>query len=375
MKILLLLALLLFSSSWAYSQDAIQSLENIAKQTKQKKGKTSAEYILVLARLAQLKNTAGLLAAAKKDLATIDKIRAKHSEVEQSNLGIQAVFEYNYATFQSEILQDKLTTDLIAPNWYYMAQIYGWTDRSMALIQEIYTQYSSQNNIAIQHWLRARMSYEEDDNSIELNNQLWNILTQKATTEFGKKSDEYIGFIFGQANYNNRVKNTEEYTTMRQEVEAAWGSFDQGTPISSPQKQQPKREKNTNISPSDDLLILDMPESMPRFPGCEGESGSNDKKKNCADKAMMNFVFSNISYPTFAKENAIEGMAVIEFVVSQTGTLYAIKVLRDIEGAFGKEITRIITLMNEYPLRWTAGMQEGKQVPVRMRMPIRFKLD
>lgn len=365
MKILLLLALMLFSSSWAYSQDAIQSLENIAKQTKQKKGKTSAEYILVLARLAQLKNTAGLFAAAKKDMATIDKIRAKHSEVEQSNLGIQAIFEYNYATFQSEILQNKLTADLIAPNWYYMAQMYGWTDRSMALIQEIYTQYSSQNNIAIQHWLRARTSYEEDDNSIELNNQLWDILTQKATTEFGKKSDEYIGFIFGQANYNNRVKNIEKYTNLRQEVEAAWGSFDQGTPISAT---APKVLQK-------DIPVRMLAESMPRFPGCEGESGSNDKKKNCADKAMMNFVFSNISYPTFAKENAIEGMAVIEFVVSQTGTLYAIKVLRDIEGAFGKEITRIITLMNEYPLRWAAGMQEGKQVPVRMRMPIRFKLD
>jgi protein TonB len=117
-------------------------------------------------------------------------------------------------------------------------------------------------------------------------------------------------------------------------------------------------------------------EQMPRFYGCEDMEGDNRAKKECADKIMLDFIYSNLNYPPLAKDNEIEGMAVISFTVTTCGTLTDIKILRDPGGNIGKEALRIMQSMNyllEVP--FVAGKQRGQKVQVRYNIPIRFKIE
>ena len=85
-------------------------------------------------------------------------------------------------------------------------------------------------------------------------------------------------------------------------------------------------------------------------------------------------MYENIIYPIEARENGVEGLVVIEFVVEKDGSLSGIKPIRDIGGGFGDEAVRVINSMNEKEMKWKLGTQRGENVRVRYLLPIRFKL-
>lgn len=116
-------------------------------------------------------------------------------------------------------------------------------------------------------------------------------------------------------------------------------------------------------------------EQMPRFPGCEEYEGNNDAKKVCADQRLLAFIYDNIKYPSMARENNIEGTAVISFVINKKGLVEDIKVLRDPGGGCGKEAARIIKMMNKMSENWTPGKQRGRAVKVRYNLPVKFRLN
>lgn len=120
--------------------------------------------------------------------------------------------------------------------------------------------------------------------------------------------------------------------------------------------------------------IFKVVEVMPRFPGCEDLGGSTIEKKECADRKLMEFIYSNIQYPLVARENNIEGTVVVRFVVNTDGRVGNIEVIRDIGGGCGEEAIRIVNLMNEMPETWQPGMQQGRPVRVLFNLPIKFKL-
>ncbi len=103
--------------------------------------------------------------------------------------------------------------------------------------------------------------------------------------------------------------------------------------------------------------IFTIVEQMPVFPGGEVE--------------LMRYIRKNIKYPPIARENNIEGLVVVTFVVEPTGSISNIKVLRDIGGGCGSEAVRIIRSMPS----WKPGKQRGKPVKVQYNLPIRFKLE
>ena len=70
-------------------------------------------------------------------------------------------------------------------------------------------------------------------------------------------------------------------------------------------------------------------EEMPRFPGCE-EFKNAKKRKNCADEAMLKYIYKNLNYPLNARKNGVEGVVVVQFIVRNNGTLSDIVVARDI---------------------------------------------
>ena len=109
---------------------------------------------------------------------------------------------------------------------------------------------------------------------------------------------------------------------------------------------------------------------MPLFPGCESESDKN-KRKDCANKKMLEFIYGNIKYPPIARENGVEGTVVIRFVVDKDGSVKAPEIVRDIGAQCGAEALRVVKKMP----KWNAGRQRGQPVKVYFNLPVKFRLE
>jgi len=101
--------------------------------------------------------------------------------------------------------------------------------------------------------------------------------------------------------------------------------------------------------------VYTVVESMPYFPG--------------GDAALFQFIRQNILYPEEAYKNKIEGKVVVQFVVSETGTISDAKVIKKLSPDLDEEALRVV---NTFPA-WTPGKQNGKNVPVYFTLPIVFK--
>jgi protein TonB len=99
-------------------------------------------------------------------------------------------------------------------------------------------------------------------------------------------------------------------------------------------------------------------EEMPEFPG--------------GPAAMMKFVQNNIQYPQMARDAGLQGKCFVSFVVSPTGDIIDVKVLKGVPGCSecDKEAVRVVKSMP----KWKPGKQTGRTVPVRANMPISYAL-
>ena len=97
-------------------------------------------------------------------------------------------------------------------------------------------------------------------------------------------------------------------------------------------------------------------EQMPQFPG--------------GNEALLKFISTHLRYPVIAAENGIQGTVTLRFVVSPTGEITKVEVLRQLDPACDKEALRVIKSLPQ----WVPGKQNGKPVPVYFTVPVRFKL-
>ncbi|TAK45907.1 MAG: energy transducer TonB [Saprospiraceae bacterium] len=89
------------------------------------------------------------------------------------------------------------------------------------------------------------------------------------------------------------------------------------------------------------------------------------------ETSMLQFLFNNLRYPPYAKENGVEGIVYITFILEKDGNLFHIKVIRDIGAGLGEEAARVVRKMPP----WNPGMMDGKPVRVIFYLPIKFKLE
>lgn len=89
------------------------------------------------------------------------------------------------------------------------------------------------------------------------------------------------------------------------------------------------------------------------------------------DAELMKFLSKNIEYPTLAKENNIQGVVALTFVVGKDGSVNDVQIVKDIGGGCGKEAVRVVKSMP----KWIAGEANGNPVKVRFTLPVRFRLD
>ena len=87
-------------------------------------------------------------------------------------------------------------------------------------------------------------------------------------------------------------------------------------------------------------------------------------------QAMMAFIRQNMTYPPNARRMQIEGTVHVSFIVSKTGDISDVIVLRGIMGECDREAVRVVQAMP----RWKPGKQNGRSVNVRFILPLKFKL-
>ncbi|GAB3823071.1 energy transducer TonB [Pontibacter rugosus] len=97
-------------------------------------------------------------------------------------------------------------------------------------------------------------------------------------------------------------------------------------------------------------------EQMPTFPGGESE--------------MLKYLGKNIRYPAVAQRAGVEGLVVLSFVVGRTGEISEIQVIKNLGAGTDEEAMRVVKSMP----KWTPGKQNGRAVPVRYTLPVRFAI-
>jgi len=109
------------------------------------------------------------------------------------------------------------------------------------------------------------------------------------------------------------------------------------------------------VIPPDDLPRVFVKE-MPSFPGGTTE--------------LMRYISEQIIYPEDALMNRIQGTVILRFVVSKTGDVINVELIRGVDPLLDNEAIRVVSALP----RWRPGKQEGVPVPVYFTMPVTFKL-
>ena len=83
----------------------------------------------------------------------------------------------------------------------------------------------------------------------------------------------------------------------------------------------------------------------------------------------LSTLYLNIDYPQSARDQGIQGLTVLVFIVEKDGTTRDINVLKPLHPALDSAAVAAVRKTIFKP-----GRQEGKIVRVKMRLPIRFKI-
>ena len=102
--------------------------------------------------------------------------------------------------------------------------------------------------------------------------------------------------------------------------------------------------------------VYQIVEEMPQFPGGE--------------KALMEYIAKNLTYPQEARDKGVEGRVFIGMVIEKDGSVSNVKVLRGISQECDAEAVRVISSLP----KWKPGKMKGEPVQVSYQIPINFKL-
>ncbi len=108
--------------------------------------------------------------------------------------------------------------------------------------------------------------------------------------------------------------------------------------------------------PVDDNKVFEVVEQKPQFPG--------------GDAALLKYISDNIRYPAAAQENGIQGRVVVRFVVTKTGKVGDVQVMRSKDPDLDREAVRVVKTLPAF----VPGKMNGHSVNVWYTLPVTFKL-
>lgn len=82
------------------------------------------------------------------------------------------------------------------------------------------------------------------------------------------------------------------------------------------------------------------------------------------------WVHKNVTYPSIARDNGVQGRIIIQFTVGTDGAVRDIKAIRSVDVTLEKEAIRVV----KSSPKWEPGMKDGAAVATRMNIPVIFRL-
>jgi protein TonB len=109
--------------------------------------------------------------------------------------------------------------------------------------------------------------------------------------------------------------------------------------------------------PTEEAKVFSYVEQMPTFPG--GES------------ALMKYIVDHLKYPSAAQDQGIQGLVMLRFVVTGTGDVGEVQILKSLDPSCDREAVRVVKSLPKF----VPGRQQGKPVNVWFQLPVRFQLE
>ena len=103
-------------------------------------------------------------------------------------------------------------------------------------------------------------------------------------------------------------------------------------------------------------VVLTRAQQMPQFPG--------------GDAALYKWLSNNLVYPSIAAERGTQGTVTLRFVVTESGDIGEIQILKGSEQELDKEALRVVRQLPKF----IPGRQNVQAVPVWFTLPVKFKL-
>lgn len=98
-------------------------------------------------------------------------------------------------------------------------------------------------------------------------------------------------------------------------------------------------------------------DTEPSFPGGE--------------EALNKFITENTRYPQVAKDNGVEGIVLVGFIVNADGTLNNIKVIKFVDPDLETEAVRVVKIMPA----WIPAEKDGTPIEAPSKVEIPFILE
>ena len=151
----------------------------------------------------------------------------------------------------------------------------------------------------------------------------------------------------------DEIKSADEL----QQTETAFGqtNFDQGTDDRNVVREH-KDEVIVEEKTPEPEKVFTAVEQMPAFPGGDAE--------------LMKYLSSHINYPPMAMENNIQGRVIVQFVVTKTGKVGEVRVVRGVDRDLDNEAVRVVKSLPDF----IPGKMNGQAVNVWYTLPVTFKL-
>ena len=135
------------------------------------------------------------------------------------------------------------------------------------------------------------------------------------------------------------------------------GFMDRGEDKDSTSCKKEMVSKSESDDDDDDDMIMGMiVEQKPVFPG--------------GQKALMEFLKSNLVYPKAAQDSSIQGRVIVRFTVEKDGSITDVEVARGIYPALDEEAVRVVSMMP----KWQPAMRKGEPIRSKFTLPIYFRL-
>ncbi len=149
----------------------------------------------------------------------------------------------------------------------------------------------------------------------------------------------------------------QEPVSTTDDTEAALNESSQSENDTQTEPSVTDENENTSESSVVDNKVYSVVEQMPNFPGGE--------------EALMKFINEHIKYPQSALEQGTQGTIMLRFVVTGTGDIGEVQILKGLDPDCDNEAKRVVKSLPKF----NPGMQQGRPVSVWYTAPVRFVIE